>query len=317
MKFFGCGAGFNPRRGNTSAFLALGDILVVLDCGETTYEKLYKNFELRGKTVYVVLTHLHSDHVGSLGSLVSYLYCVLGQRPYIVYPSEDICRYLSLVGVEAGFYHYLPQLRLEADGTAPDESTDRAACGAVAEGVNETADGPVAAGLNETVDGTGAAGLNETAGGSEVDELDDAESPSQVAGLGQVAGRSGPRLYFKPVRVQHVDNMVCYGYVIRLGRDVCYYSGDAADIPGEVLAGFLNGEISRIYQDTAAHDAPRPSHMPYRLLAQKIPEALRARVWCMHLDDDEAYVEQLRTMGFNIAQSEFGDEVSDRRLAER
>lgn len=295
MKFFGCGAGFNPRQGNTSAFLEFGDILVVLDCGETTYEKLYKNFELRGKTVYVVLTHLHSDHVGSLGSLVSYLYCVLGQRPYIVYPSEDICRYLSLVGVEADFYHYLSQLRLEADGTAPDESTDRAACGAVA------------------------AGLNGTAGGSEVNELDDAESLSQASGLGQVTGLSvsGPRLYFKPVRVQHVDNMVCYGYVIQLGRDVCYYSGDAADIPDEVLAGFLHGEITRIYQDTSAHDTPSPSHMPYRLLAQKIPEALRARVWCMHLDDDEAYVEQLRTMGFNIAQSEFGDEVSDGCQAER
>ena len=74
LKFLGRGAGFLPSEGNTSAYLKHGTILYLFDCGETVFSKLLEKNILDGVTeIHVFITHLHSDHIGSLGTLL--LYC--------------------------------------------------------------------------------------------------------------------------------------------------------------------------------------------------------------------------------------------------
>ena len=41
------------------------------------FDFLYHHIDLDAvDRVYVILTHLHADHVGSLGTLISYFYCL-------------------------------------------------------------------------------------------------------------------------------------------------------------------------------------------------------------------------------------------------
>ena len=65
------------------------------------------------KNIFILITHFHCDHVGSLGSLISYLYLKMNKIPYIIHPTEKIKEYLKVVGIEDKFYIYenmLPEI---------------------------------------------------------------------------------------------------------------------------------------------------------------------------------------------------------------
>lgn len=103
--FFGTGSAYNPLKKNTNAFLPLGDILLLFDCGESTFETLYARGFLAQYTSFVVaITHFHSDHVGSLGSFISYCHCQLNKKVYLIYPNADISKFLLLTGVPDTMY---------------------------------------------------------------------------------------------------------------------------------------------------------------------------------------------------------------------
>lgn len=75
LEFLGRGSAFNPQEGNTSAFLIENNNMLLIDCGETIFGSLIENNLLDNiKDVNVLITHLHPDHVGSLGSLIYYCY---------------------------------------------------------------------------------------------------------------------------------------------------------------------------------------------------------------------------------------------------
>lgn len=74
LQFLGLGSAFYTERGNTSAYLREGEKLLLLDCGESVFRSLTERQLLDGvKTVYAAISHTHTDHCGSLGSLA--LYC--------------------------------------------------------------------------------------------------------------------------------------------------------------------------------------------------------------------------------------------------
>ena len=74
LRFLGTGSAYNPLSKNTNAFLPLGNMLLLFDCGESTFETLYSKGFLEQYTLFlVVITHFHSDHVGSLGSFISFV----------------------------------------------------------------------------------------------------------------------------------------------------------------------------------------------------------------------------------------------------
>ena len=100
LKFLGCGAAFNPLLGNTSAYFTEQSNLYLMDCGESVFCKLYQQDLLtKYENYYIVITHMHADHVGSLGSLISYMYFVLHKKVHVIHPSEKLVELLDLTGI--------------------------------------------------------------------------------------------------------------------------------------------------------------------------------------------------------------------------
>lgn len=56
------------------------------------------------KDIYILITHMHADHVGSLGSLISYSYFVLGKQVTVIHPHENIQSLLDLMGIDRKAY---------------------------------------------------------------------------------------------------------------------------------------------------------------------------------------------------------------------
>jgi len=113
LKFIGRGSAFNVREGNTSAYYKdeLGNMLLI-DCGETVFSRIVK-LNLLGdvKNLYVAITHLHPDHVGSLGSLIFYCYYIAHINVFIVdieneYDEDEypLGEYLRISGIETKMY---------------------------------------------------------------------------------------------------------------------------------------------------------------------------------------------------------------------
>lgn len=108
LHFLGIGSAYNPIYKNTNAFLPIGECLLMFDCGESTFETLYsKGFLDQYNTFVVAITHFHSDHVGSLGSFISYCHCQLHKKVYLIYPNTDIGKFLLFTGVPDTMYTYL------------------------------------------------------------------------------------------------------------------------------------------------------------------------------------------------------------------
>lgn len=111
LKFLGRGAAFYPAFGNTNAFFETNGDLFFLDFGESAYEKVVRLLDLTAyRHIYVLLTHLHADHSGSLASLLSYTHCVLHREVTVVHPLDTVMQLLTIQGISPEFYHYLSAL---------------------------------------------------------------------------------------------------------------------------------------------------------------------------------------------------------------
>ena len=104
LKFLGRGSAFNTKEGNTSAYFIKDNIFFLLDCGETVFHTLTANNKFKNiieqnniKDVQIYITHLHSDHVGSLSSLIYYCYYVLGITPKIHHPHKESGAYTYFI----------------------------------------------------------------------------------------------------------------------------------------------------------------------------------------------------------------------------
>ncbi len=85
LTFLGRGSAFNYKEGNTSAYFIENNELFLIDCGESVFKALMENEILKGITkINIMITHTHSDHVGSLGTLLTYTYFTLKQRVNII-----------------------------------------------------------------------------------------------------------------------------------------------------------------------------------------------------------------------------------------
>lgn len=105
LEFLGTGAAFNIDRGNTSAFFKIGSCLYLFDCGEKICDKILDLGLLSGAArVYVFITHLHSDHVGSLEPLLYYTHYFTDIDLRIYYPDADkLHLLLQLMGISFDF----------------------------------------------------------------------------------------------------------------------------------------------------------------------------------------------------------------------
>ncbi len=73
INFIGTGGAFDIHVGNSAAILTLNDKKILIDCGNTTFANLMSS-NLVDNLDYILITHLHDDHVGSLTTLIFYHY---------------------------------------------------------------------------------------------------------------------------------------------------------------------------------------------------------------------------------------------------
>lgn len=76
LTFIGCGSAFHTDLGNNGAFFKAADNdLFMIDCGSATFHRLV-DYQVLNKVTHisVLITHLHPDHIGSLGDLIFYSY---------------------------------------------------------------------------------------------------------------------------------------------------------------------------------------------------------------------------------------------------
>jgi ribonuclease BN (tRNA processing enzyme) len=107
LDFIGIGSAFNTELGNTSAFAKNNNSVLLIDCGGTVFHRLQELNLFDGlKKIYIIITHTHPDHVGSLGEVVFYSYYILKRRPTIFFPKKELIEgFLSSIGVSAEMYN--------------------------------------------------------------------------------------------------------------------------------------------------------------------------------------------------------------------
>lgn len=89
IKFLGTGGAFDFEKGNASAIVEVSGKNILIDCGFSTLSVLAKH-ELAGDIDYILLTHLHADHFGSLPMLLGYIQHRLKQpTPKLIVPTKE------------------------------------------------------------------------------------------------------------------------------------------------------------------------------------------------------------------------------------
>lgn len=89
VSFLGTGGAFDYEYGNSSAIIRLNGFNYLVDCGHSVYEKL-RETGLIEQIDFVLITHMHADHIGSLSTLLLYHdHFVEDKQLQILYPDVD------------------------------------------------------------------------------------------------------------------------------------------------------------------------------------------------------------------------------------
>lgn len=221
LQFIGLGSCFNPAMENTNAYFTIGKKLFLIDCGETAYPIHWKLPELKCcNEISVVITHLHADHCGSLGSLISYCYYILQKKITVYHPLETIVQLLDLMGINHECYTWVSKFP------------------------------------------------------------------------------SNEEVSFESIEVEHVTNMICFGYIITTKDWKVYISGDAVTVPTQIIDMLSKGSLDKIYQDTSLSTGHCPTHCSLSSLEELFSPEIRHKVHCIHLDSDCRDI--IRKKGFSL-----------------
>jgi ribonuclease BN (tRNA processing enzyme) len=100
LKFIGIGSAFNTKLGNTSAYIKENGVLLLLDCGELTFDRILRMKLLDDvNEVHIAVTHTHPDHIGSLGSFIFYCYFIKNIKPTFYAANSDFIELLEIMGI--------------------------------------------------------------------------------------------------------------------------------------------------------------------------------------------------------------------------
>lgn len=104
-KFIGSGDAFNVELGNTSAYIIIDKTLILFDCGSTVFSRIIElNLLNNIDHVSILITHTHTDHIGSLATLIYYLNFIKGIRPEIYVPTSDFLDTFNVLYISSVFY---------------------------------------------------------------------------------------------------------------------------------------------------------------------------------------------------------------------
>lgn len=92
LKFIGTGGAFSEHYVNNSAYYLIGSKLVLFDCGETVFHEILKLGIINENinSIDIIITHFHSDHVGSLGSLLFYCKFKKINNVNVIFPVREL-----------------------------------------------------------------------------------------------------------------------------------------------------------------------------------------------------------------------------------
>ena len=105
INFLGIGSAWNINEDNTSAYIKKDSKMILIDCGESIARKIIKEdllFDIN--ELYILISHTHSDHIGSIGTLLFYSKYNKNIVNRIVVPKDEIFisnlkEYLRLVDI--------------------------------------------------------------------------------------------------------------------------------------------------------------------------------------------------------------------------
>lgn len=69
IAFIGTGGAFDYEIGNSAAMLTFAEQRILIDCGHTVYPRM-RQLGIAASFNYILITHLHDDHCGSLSTLI-------------------------------------------------------------------------------------------------------------------------------------------------------------------------------------------------------------------------------------------------------
>lgn len=111
LKFLGRGSMMNIGEGNNSAYFISDDELFLIDCGYTVIQRMMENNLLDNiKKVNILITHMHFDHIGSIGALIEYSYNFYNIKPNIIVSEnvlykDNLIKLLDITGVSNKRYN--------------------------------------------------------------------------------------------------------------------------------------------------------------------------------------------------------------------
>lgn len=102
LKFLGRGAGYHSKEGNTAAYIRKNETLLLIDCGETVFKRILGKDLIEGiKEIHILITHMHSDHIGSLGGFIGFCYWKYKIVTKVYFnEKEKIRMFLELLGLK-------------------------------------------------------------------------------------------------------------------------------------------------------------------------------------------------------------------------
>ncbi|BDA81577.1 tRNA maturase RNaseZ metal-dependent hydrolase [Staphylococcus phage vB_SsapH-Golestan-100] len=109
LKSLGFGSAFNSQEyGNNSWYFIEDDKVFMIDCGSTVFNTFREKGLDKYKEVNIILTHMHTDHVGSLGTLIEWMYYAKDVKVNIlIYNTlrRDLLDYLLISGIEESMFN--------------------------------------------------------------------------------------------------------------------------------------------------------------------------------------------------------------------
>lgn len=104
ITFLGRDSGFGDN--NNSGYIEIDNNLLIIDCGFAVFNNIKKRFDYnKYDNVYVLITHLHNDHAGSLSQFILYMWFVFHKKITVVSKCEKIKLLLDIEGTDSDWYY--------------------------------------------------------------------------------------------------------------------------------------------------------------------------------------------------------------------
>jgi len=112
LNFIGIGGAFNTELGTNSAYIIENNKILFIDFGLDTFEKVVRHKLIeKVDEVYVLITHLHGDHVGGLPTFIQYAYICFNKVVRIINNSQtftnELKTLLKITAVEETNYEFI------------------------------------------------------------------------------------------------------------------------------------------------------------------------------------------------------------------